>query len=114
VAIGVGHEAGGSPVDVLDGWLRFSCLGGSMEELRFGFANTFRAIISSWIWPSVAGWFVRSLSSMELGTFLSLSNEPCLCGMARSPGSRWPVITAGSGGRMNVGSGFFGFFYFGG
>src|SRR5712671_4188863 len=47
--------------------------------------------------------------------FLSAEEPcPCLCGMARSPGSRWPVMTAGSGGRMNVGSGFLGFFTLGG
>lgn len=43
-----------------------------------------------------------------------LSIEPCLRGVARSPGSRWPVITAGSGGTMNVGSGFLGFLTLGG
>ena len=56
---------------------------------------------------------LRSLSSIEgVGAFLSI--ELCLRGMARSPGSRWPVITAGSGGTMNVGSGFFGFLTLGG
>jgi hypothetical protein len=34
--------------------------------------------------------------------------------MTRSPGSRWPVITAGSGGKMKVGGGFLGFLILGG
>jgi len=34
--------------------------------------------------------------------------------MARSPGSRWPVTTAGSGGRMKVGTGCLGLLILGG
>lgn len=88
---------------------RFSCL-----SRLLCFENTCRAIISSCSWPSVRV-FWRSVGSITPALLGALSlEERCFGTMARSPGSRWPVITAGSGGTMKVGMGFFGFLTLGG